>query len=219
MEKKANKKFIIAIAALAMVVCLAVGGLVGVLAAQAQQVKSTFNVQYTIGENIAGKISANYKVASDAAVDLVTGITTNDDATAYDDTKVIAFDTTTEEHGAGSISAYALNAEAESISLSPSKTSVVFTYTFENTGATAFNVTLTDGAVAGAKNVTVTYAVSDNDDDTTDADLSATAGFRVAAGKTAQVTITVSVEDSNKAEGNYTSAEGAGLVWNLSYVA
>ena len=202
MEKKANKKFIIAIAVMAMVVCLAVGGLVGVFAASQQAVTSSFDVQYRIGQNIAGEVSATYAVSKNGnSGNFVVGDTTA--------TK-ITFDTTEGQHGEGSIAAYALNVnDASALALSPEHTSIEFTYTFVNTGATNFEVTLTDGA--DQKNVTVTYKL----DGAVVTDLS----FPVNAGASAIFTIVVEVTDANLSTANYTSTAGSALSWAIEYAA
>lgn len=218
MEKKSSKKFIIAIVALAMVLCLAVGGLVGVLAARNQEVTSKFNVQYRVGSNIAGKISAKYKVADrENAVAFKTDVEDNTATTDINESEVVAFDTTDDQHGgtnADNIVAFVLDVEDDAdLQLSPEEIFVVFTYTFENTGATTMSIKLNDNC--SMKGVSVAYGVTDNDDTTTDSDLVATDGFTLATGKTAEVSITVTVTDTGSNDVYYTSEAGNGISWEL----
>ncbi|MBQ8444164.1 MAG: BspA family leucine-rich repeat surface protein, partial [Clostridia bacterium] len=61
-EKKKQKKYTIAIALLCVAILVSAGALIGVLAAINQTVKSTFNVEYSVGQNIAVGVRTEYYV-------------------------------------------------------------------------------------------------------------------------------------------------------------
>lgn len=189
-----NKKLTIAIVAMAVALLAVVGGLIGVWAATQQTVQTSFNVQYSIGENIAATVTASY-----ATVD-----------NKQTDTKSETFDATTAEQ--------TFSLALGDITLDPTNTSVTFTYTFKNNSAVAFTATLTD--TSKAANVTISY---DGDTDTTQEVTSTTASavngttsVAVGANATATVTITVAVKDVNASTASYVSDATNGITWVLA---
>lgn len=181
-----NKKLVITIAVLACALLFALGAVIGVFAATSQTVQTSFNVSYSVSGNIAANVSAKHQVGSDAEVTwgegISFGIADAPEGTTY----------------------YSLSAPGN-ITLTLEKQTVVFTYTFENTGSTDFTAVLTD--TTDLSNVKVAY--SDEDVDST--------GVEVKAGQTVNVTVTVSVDNQDKAAWYRSNVEGgAALQWALT---
>ena len=227
MEKKTSKKFIIAIVALAMVLCLAVGGLIGVLAAPNQEVKSTFNVQYTIGSNIAGQVSATYKIGNGAAKNMKTDVEENEE-TDFKESEVIAFDTLTDAHA--DLTAYKLQTQEENntITLDTSNLSVVFAYSITNLATQGMKVVFTDGCVKDAQSVTVEYkaykVTDDGNEEMTGEEMTKTVAagaaseveFVIAGSSTAILEITVTISNTGDDGAHYNATASDGHAFALS---
>ncbi|MBQ8444664.1 MAG: hypothetical protein IJX25_04860 [Clostridia bacterium] len=214
MEKQkmsATKKLTIAVCSLAVALCVVAGGLIGVWAATQQSVNTTFNVQYSVGQHIAARVSAAYQVGTQDTV-----------ATAAETSMgEISFDTTAAEHE--SATDYH-QITGSTINLTPDKTYVLFTYTFENTSAsTKFTATLTDTSMAS--NVTVKYNNDEskvvNATSTEAAELAQTnvVSVTVEAGQTVEVEVLVNVYNVNNTTASYVSNTTNGVLWALAYTA
>ncbi|MBE7073520.1 MAG: hypothetical protein E7379_00240 [Clostridiales bacterium] len=118
-EVSGNKKFVLTIASLCIAFLAICGTIIGVWAATSQSIKSSFNVQYDVGENVAAKIRTEFTDKG------VTEIAHNDDK----GNKV------TDENGFVVINAPDENGKSVEIgdfSLTPANQEVVFYFTIEN---------------------------------------------------------------------------------------
>ena len=181
-----NKKLVITIAVLACALLFALGAVIGVFAATSQTVQTSFNVSYSVSGNIAATVTAKHQVGTDAEVTWGEGI---------------SFGINDAPEGA---TYYSLAAPGN-ITLTLEKQTVVFTYTFENTGSTDFTAVLTE--TTDLSNVTIEYS---------DPDV-VTDGVQVEAGETVNVTVTVSVENQDQTAWYRSNVEGgAVLQWALT---
>ncbi|MBQ8908786.1 MAG: hypothetical protein IJY90_00640 [Clostridia bacterium] len=203
-QAKANKKFKVAIASMAIAFVAVVGGLVGVWAATSQTIGSSFDVQYTVNGAIAGNITATYKTAAD------------DTATTFGEHN---FDVTASDPTAENKFNKQFTIADEELELSATNQSVVFTYSFYNVGETEFTAKLTD--TCAQQNVEVVYEVDGEEVELTDNAYTVTVPVTANdADSAVVVTITVSIADVNKSAW-YTSDVDAGtqLLWELNAVA
>ena len=202
-QKSLKRKFSIAMLAMASVMCVALGGIIGVIAASMQSVDSSFNIEYSVGQNIAGIVSARYQVGKQTNVD------------------------TAEEHSMGQIEFDAVDVAGQNyynlnggdITLTPSGTYVKFTYAFKNKGENKFLATLNDSSIA--KNVVIIY---DEDSSTTIQgenevwlDRENVISIPVEKGEEVSVSIIVHVNNVNIESAFYRSQIGNGLVWTLAH--
>ena len=65
-----NNKMVIAIFVLIIVLLGAIGAMIGVLAAAKQSIGNTFNINYSIENNIAVKITSSYQIAGEGKINL-----------------------------------------------------------------------------------------------------------------------------------------------------
>ena len=206
MEKKSNKKFIAAIASLAMVVCLALGGLIGVLAAGTQTINSSFNVSYSVSGKIAGSVSAKYQYADWNYEEDTIGAFEGDEVALGN---TFDFDVTTENDDTR-----ALNAATVAFD-DAKKNAVVFTYTFTNVGETNYTVTLDDNAALDTANTNLVISYAKDGTSVQKTDIS---NFTVAApavGGTTTVTVSITMHVENL---NYAAALEGTLNWTLQGV-
>ena len=63
-----NRKLIIAIASLSVVILALVGAVVGVLAASSQTLGAGFSIAYDVGNNVAAKVRVSYQIGNGDAV-------------------------------------------------------------------------------------------------------------------------------------------------------
>ncbi|MBE7074030.1 MAG: hypothetical protein E7379_02960 [Clostridiales bacterium] len=163
-----NKKLSIAVMSLAVAVCFVVGGLIGAWAAIQQSVGSSFDVQYTVGSDIAATVSAKYQVLNGQETQM----------------GAITF-AATEEQGATSYD----KITAGKIDLSVTNKSITFTYTFLNIGENEYEAVLADNC--SYSNVTVTPSK-------TSVKVAPGAGVEGSGVDAVEVTIQVTIIDTNK---------------------
>ena len=180
---KSKKKLIVALSSFAFVLVAAVITVVSVLAAVNQSLDTNISVVY-YAKQVAGTVSAKYKVGDKEAKDMTT-------TGLADGKKVIEYT------GGEANDAQTLKPQEALIVLSAKENgtaeNIVFTYTFTNNGAADYTAT-------------VKYTDTDANDDNCKATYSATVAFEedvdkdeykvvVEAGETVTVTITVAIED------------------------
>jgi hypothetical protein len=176
---KNSKKIIISLGVVAVAIIIALSITLGALAAKIATINTAITVGYTSTE-VSAKVSATYKEASaSTAIVMKNG-----------DDESITFDGN-ESTATGSLT-------CPNIDLTSDNKSVVFVYTFENTGDSAFYV---NGTIPSTQtNVTIT-AISDSDtSDSTDAVTNTISSnsltqIEVAGHKTATITITVAITE------------------------
>ncbi len=188
---KNSKKIVISLGVIAIAIIVALSITVGALASKIATVDTAIKVGYTSTE-VSANVSATYKEASATqAVELKDS----------NSKSVITFDGN-ESTATGSLI-------CPDITLSSSNKSVVFVYTFENTGDSAFYV---NGTIPSTQtNVTVTATADTDTSDEIDAVentilTNSLTQIEVAGHKTATITITVTIaEVKNNAEfsGNF----------------
>ncbi len=184
-----NKKLMISLFSLCLVAIVGLLTTVIVLAAGTQNVNTTINVTYS-ATNIAGSVSAKYKVANGTAVDMTTDGTSNG-------AKTITF-------AAEDANANATLSPAGSIALDATNKYVEFTYTFTSSGD-SYKATV---AATGfdKKNYTIQYKVGDGE-------YSDTAASNVEVTSAASATVTIKIEIVNTAIG--VNAAGS-FAWTLA---
>lgn len=173
-----NKKLMISLFSLCLVVIVGLLTTVIVLAAGTQNVSSTIDVVYT-ATNISGTVSATYKVGTGSEV---------------------SFTTTGAAEGAKSIT-FTPDEETQTRTLTPvgqiavdaKQREVVFKYSFTNAGG--HNYTATVGYTAGEGDTTSNYAMTYSTDGTTWND---TKEVTVSAGGSANLYIKVRIVDTSK---------------------
>lgn len=187
---KNSKKIVISLGVIAIAIIVALSITVGALASKIATINTAITVGYTSTE-VSANVSATYKEAS----------AINSEVMKNGDENSITFDGN-ESTATGSLT-------CPNIILGSDNKSVVFVYTFENTGDSAFYV---NGTIPSTQtNVTVTAtADTDTSDEvgavTNTISSNSLTQIEVAGHKTATITITVTIaEVKNNAEffGNF----------------
>ena len=200
-----KRKMWITIASLVVVVVAMVGVTIGVLAASTATVTSNINVRY-VAQEVAVICSADYKVGGISAY--------GSEGTAVNMTvNGAANGSTTVEFDGSETTATGTLSPTATIDLTKTNHTVVFRYTFQNTGSGTITATLTPG-ITTAENVTYSYS---KDDSTWVASGSAAAAdytFTIAESATAYYYVKVSI--TNVA---LNASFAATPSWALAYTA
>ncbi|MBO5394926.1 MAG: hypothetical protein J6A28_03370 [Clostridia bacterium] len=211
-----RKKLTITIIALCVALLTIVGALIGVFAAETQSVKSEFEVEYTVGTNIAAKITGTYQVGNGT----VKSMTTDGQAAAENKSNTdLIFNVNTDNATPGALSV------PEDIVLDSTNNYVTLVFTFENlSDTTAFEVT-SDWYIDASytklfKNITTETTYSNStytgsttpttgtiDPSTDGIDFSKYLGEPVNAGNTLVVTIKLSIANINQSAYIRTTSE------------
>ena len=132
-SQNSSKKLIIAVVALCVALLCVVGALIGVYAASTQSLKSTFNVNYSVGSGIAAKANATYEVGG-----VTKNMTTDGKAEAQDGSNtILEFNVNDSNTTPGALSI------PENVELSTTNQSILFVFYFQNIGEKTIQVSTT----------------------------------------------------------------------------